>query len=237
MPAPLFPPRAILFDHDGVLAASEVLHMLAWEKMLLEKGIPFRREDFHDQIGKTSPEILVTLAAKHKPHLRLSPDQIYEWTDLKNVYYRHLLQEGPGMAPYPGVPEGLAKMKQMGIQAAVVSNARRNELVAGLQATGLFPHFAAIVARDDVPAPKPDPGHFLAACHLIGVEPSQCIGIDDSPTGLQSSLLAKIPTATVTNSFPRKHLEQPVPGRPDLKPFRIFSSMEEFFATVLAPNR
>lgn len=237
MAAPLLPPRAILFDHDGVLAASEVLHMMAWERMLTEKGLPFSRQEFHGLIGKTSPEILQILLFRHRPDLQLSPLEILEWTDIKNFYYRKFLEEGPGIAPYPGVREGLERMKSLGILAAVVSNARRNELIAGLSATGLLPFFATVVARDDVPAPKPDPGHFLAACNRIGVDPTHCIGIDDSPTGLQSSLLAGIPTVSVTNSFPRSYLEQPVPGRPDLQPFEIFPSMEEFFATVLAPKR
>jgi beta-phosphoglucomutase len=225
-------PKAVLFDHDGVLANSEAAHMRAWRRMLQEKGVPFSESDFAGQIGRTGPEILQALVEKHRPDLQLDRTTVVEWVDLKNVYYRKGLISGPQLEPFDGVREGLAWMKAVGMRCAVVSNARRSELVSGLKATGIEPYFSSIVSRDDTPASKPDPTHFLTACAELGLKPSECWGIDDSPTGLTSSLLAGLVTFSVTTSFAEEELQTPVPGRPDLRPKKIYASMREFFSEL-----
>jgi beta-phosphoglucomutase len=223
-------PRAILFDHDGVLVASEPLHWAAWEGLTKEIGIPFDAPLVQGAVGKTAPQILMILLQHYCPNRKITEEQIQAWVNRKNEIY--LEEAQGGLKPYPGVCEGLQWLQANGIQAGVVSNARRRELNAVLDHLGLSPLMKIIISREDAGASKPDPIPYLFGAESLGVEPSQCIAIEDSPTGMEAALMAKIPTAGVLTNFSRAALEAPVPGRPDLRPFWIGENMIHFFEMI-----
>jgi hypothetical protein len=56
--------------------------------------------------------------------------------------------------------------------------------------------------------------------------------VEDSPTGIEASLMAKVPSAAVLTNFKREAMLEPVPGRPDLKPVWIGESIEELFVEL-----
>jgi HAD superfamily hydrolase (TIGR01509 family) len=223
-------PRAILFDHDGVLVASEPLHWAAWEGLTKEIGIPFDEPLVRGAVGKTAPEILTLLMNRARPNWNRDPNQIQAWVNRKNEIY--LEEAKQGLKPYPYVREGLEWLQANGIQAGVVSNARRRELRAVLEHLELAPLFNIIISREDAGASKPDPIPYLFGVESLGLEPHECIAIEDSPTGMEAALLAKIPTAAVLTNFPRAAVEAPIPGRPDLRPFWIGESIEKFFEMI-----
>jgi HAD superfamily hydrolase (TIGR01509 family) len=220
-------PQAILFDHDGVLVASEPLHQSAWKQLLEELGLPFEEADFRTLIGKTAPQIITSLLDRFSPGWdprQMDPDQL---ALRKNDFYLKVIEKE--LRAYPGVREGLEWLRARGIRTAVVSNAKRRELDAGLSTTGLKPLFDQIISREDVGVAKPDPTPYLFAAAALGVAPENCLAVEDSPPGLEAGLMARIPTAAVLTNFERAQLEQPVPGRPDLKPCWIGGSMAELF--------
>jgi phosphoglycolate phosphatase/beta-phosphoglucomutase len=158
----------------------------------------------------------------------------YDLNDLarrKNVFYLELAKKG--LQTYPGVPEGLQWLRSQGIRTAVVSNGKRNELEKTMKHLDLFDLFDQVISRDDAKSSKPDPAPYLLGAALLEVEPHECLAIEDSPTGLEAALFARIPSAAVLTNFPRQALETPVPGRPDLKPRWIFNSIQEFFAWLM----
>lgn len=221
------PFKAVLFDHDGVLVASEPLHWDAWRLLLAELGLPYPEAEIRAMVGTTAPEIISAVLTRYRPGWTPAQYDIHALAQRKNQFYLASVQTG--LRAYPGVPEGLKYLKANGILTAVVSNARRRELVGALDLLGLSPLFTEIVSRDDVKAFKPDPTPYIAAAAMLGLEPTECIAIEDSPTGLEAALLAKTQTAAVMTNFSRQTLESPVPGRPDLKPVWVGPSMIEFF--------
>lgn len=223
-------PRAILFDHDGVLVASEPLHWAAWDGLTKEIGIPFDESRVRHAVGKTAPEILLMLLRLSRPDWNVTQEQIQAWVNRKNEIY--LEEAKAGLKPYPGVREGLEWLNANGIKTGVVSNARRRELNSVLEHLGLSPLMNVIISREDAGASKPDPIPYLFGAESLGVSPSDCIAIEDSPTGMEAALMAKIPTACVLTNFPRSSVEAPVPGRPDLKPFWIGETIEGFFEMI-----
>jgi beta-phosphoglucomutase len=227
---PVTRPRAILFDHDGVLVASEPLHWAAWEGLTKEIGIPFDENLVRGAVGKTAPEIISLIVRLSRPEWTPSSEQIQAWVNRKNEIY--LEEAKAGLKPYPGVREGLEWLRANQIKTGVVSNARRRELNAVLENLKLSPLMEVIISREDAGASKPDPIPYLFGAESLGVEPSECIAIEDSPTGMEAALMAKIPCAGVLTNFERVALETPVPGRPDLKPFWIGESIEKFFEMI-----
>ncbi|MGK5085983.1 HAD family phosphatase [Bdellovibrionota bacterium FG-2] len=221
-------PQAILFDHDGVLAASEPLHWSAWEALLAELGIPYNNAEMRSFIGKTAPEILVTLLNRHNPGWDASKYNVIQLAGRKADLYLELSRTQ--LQTYPGVQEGLQWLKSERIKTAVVSNARRRELETTIRQLGLFDLLDVIVCREDVSSPKPDPAMYLFAATSLGIQPRNCIAVEDSPPGLEAAIMAQIPTAAVLTNFNRNALETPVPGRPELKPSWIGDSPQDFFA-------
>jgi beta-phosphoglucomutase len=225
-------PKAILFDHDGVLVTSEELHFLAWQQLMRDLGLPWEKISFHGLVGRTAPQILRKIFDEFKPGWSEKEYDLDELAQQKNNYY--LVYAQTQLAPYPGVREGLAWALEKGIPCGIVSNARRRELAASMSLLNLGQYFQVIVSRDDVPRSKPDPGHFEYAALALGVPPAECIAIDDSPVGLEAALLAGCRTASITTNYPRNVLEAPIPGRPDLRPEWIGDTMDQFFDWVRA---
>jgi beta-phosphoglucomutase len=221
-------PKAILFDHDGVLVSSEELHFAAWREFLsAELHIDTSTLNFHSVVGQTAPQILRFILDTYRPGWTEAEYPLDALSLRKNDYYLKIARTG--LAVYPGVIEGLKWLKKEGILAAVVSNAKRREIDFSMTTLKLGSYFDVLLSRDDVPRPKPDPSAFQTGADHLGFHPNECIAIDDSPTGLQSALLAGIPSATVTTNYPAEILESPVPGRPDLRPIWIGKSMLDFF--------
>jgi HAD superfamily hydrolase (TIGR01509 family) len=220
-------PRAILFDHDGVLVASEPLHWEAWRRLLQEIHLPYEEGEIRASVGKTAPRILTEILDRHRPGWDPTEFDVNALALKKNDFYLKIAQTE--LRTYPGVPQGLKKLRERGMALAVVSNAKRRELESALKLLGIFPYFNLVVSRDDISPPKPDPTPYLFAAASLGFEPADCIAVEDSPPGLEAALMAKIPTAAVLTNFPRQAVEQPVPGRPDLKPVWVGASLETFF--------
>ncbi len=226
-------PRAILFDHDGVLVASEALHWKAWELLIRELGLPYDGTTdslIRSMVGKTAPMILSRVLDLFRPGWTREQFDIDALARHKNDFYLRIA--ATDLHSYPGVPEFLSWLREQGIPTAVVSNAKRRELEAALQQLGLIDFFTCVVSRDDIQPPKPDPAPYLFAAAHLGMEPADCLAVEDSPTGIEAALVGRIPAAAVLTNFPRAAMEQPVPGRPDLRPAWIGSGIRELHAWV-----
>jgi beta-phosphoglucomutase len=231
----IYRPKAILFDHDGVLVTSEQLHFLAWQQLLKDMGLPWSEIRFEGMVGRPAPVILTALLDQFKPGWSADEYDVDALALKKNDYYLEFAKTQLGV--YSGVREGLAWAKAEGIPCAVVSNAKRRELKASLTLLRIEEYFKCVLSRDDVVRPKPDPGPFEFAALSLGVRPEEAIAIDDSPTGLEGALLAGCVTASVTTNYPRRALEIPIPGRTDLRPVWIGDTMEAFFAWIASLPR
>ena len=220
-------PRAVLFDNDGVLSASEPLHWEAWRKLCVELGLPGDLALIRKQVGRTSPEILRALLDQLRPGWKESDYDFDALSTRKNNFYLEAARQG--LSAYPEVREGLQWLRSKGIRTACVSNARSRELHAAMDLTRLRPLLDTLVSREDAGVAKPDPTPYLMAAATLGVEPGECFAVEDSPAGITASLRAKIPSFGILSHFSPEVLEQPAPGRPDLKPAALFETIGEFF--------
>lgn len=220
-------PKAILFDHDGVLVSSELLHFRAWQKLLKEMGLPWDKIEFHGMVGRPAPFIIAMLLDQFRPGWTKAEYDCDALALQKNDYYLEMATTE--LEPYDGVREGLEWAKKEGIHCAVVSNAKRRELTASMAKLKLEPYFKVIISRDDALRPKPDPAPFELAAFSLGVDIRDCVAIDDSPVGLESALLAGAVTASVKTNYSERELKTPVPGRPELHPVFIALDMRSFF--------
>jgi HAD superfamily hydrolase (TIGR01509 family) len=98
--------------------------------------------------------------------------------------YRELLRRG-GIAPLPGAAEWVARLHAEGWLQAIASSAPRLNVEAILQMLKL--PFEVIIAAEDVRHGKPDPEVFLTAAARLGVEPAQCVVVEDAAAGVEAA--------------------------------------------------
>jgi HAD superfamily hydrolase (TIGR01509 family) len=89
----------------------------------------------------------------------------------------------------PGVAALLAEAADAGVRQALVSSSYRVLVDAALEGMPAHP-FATSVAGDEVTHGKPDPEPYLLAARLLGVDPSACVVLEDTPTGAAAGAAA-----------------------------------------------
>lgn len=171
-------PQAVIFDCDGVLVDSERASAAAWSAVLERHGHRLDGDEFTGFIGRTDR----SLAESFAPAVGMdSRDLLAE----AGVEMRRVVSAG-----LDAFPDALVLLHSLRVPVAVASNSDRWRLRAVLEAAGLGGRFAVSVAGDEVARPKPAPDVYLEAARLVGLDPSVCAVIEDSPTGISAALTA-----------------------------------------------
>ena len=100
----------------------------------------------------------------------------------------------------PGAAEFVAAAALEGFAARHRVGALRREIELVLELAGLRPHFAEIVAAEDVSACKPDPQGFNRARETLGLAAGRCVVMEDSLPGLAAARAAGLRCAMLTTS-------------------------------------
>lgn len=172
---------AILFDCDGVLVDSEpIVNRLIWE-MLIELGIDISLEDSIQRfLGKAIREELDAIAEMRGAPL--PPNWLSTFQARRNV----LLEAEVEAVPHIG--HAIDVLSRLGLPMAVASGADRMKVELQLNRTGLIEHFqptdVRIFSATEVARSNPAPDVYLLAASSLGVSPSRCLVIEDSPTGV-----------------------------------------------------
>jgi beta-phosphoglucomutase-like phosphatase (HAD superfamily) len=68
--------------------------------------------------------------------------------------------------------------------------------------------FDFVASREDVEHGKPDPEIYLLVAQELGVQPSECLVVEDSPTGVKAALNAGMAVVAVSTPFTRQKLHE-----------------------------
>ena len=104
---------------------------------------------------------------------------------------------------FPGVLQGLAAFKQMGLRLACITNKAEKFTVPLLQDTGLYDYFELILSGDSLPKKKPDPLPLLHACQYFEIAPHALLLIGDSLNDAQAARAAGCPVFCVPYGYNR----------------------------------
>ena len=86
-----------------------------------------------------------------------------------------------------GARELLMSLRDAGIKTALVTMSLRRMADSVVDLID-FDAFDVVIAGDDATRPKPFPDPYLQACAALGVDPADCVAIEDSPNGLRSAV-------------------------------------------------
>ena len=192
--------RGWLFDLDGVLTPTAVVHMHAWARLfapfLEQHGAePYRDADYYAYIdGKPRYDGVRSLLASRGIVLpegevtdASSAETVHGLGNRKNDAFNETLAE-EGVRPYPASVALLDAIERAGGEVAVVSSSKNAPAV--LAAAGIADRFevvvdGAVAASEGIPG-KPAPEMFLRAAELLGLPPEQCAVIEDAESGVKA---------------------------------------------------
>lgn len=201
--------KAVIFDFDGVITDSEVVHMRTFNRLLAQFDFRIEPEDYYgNYLGLSDQDLLKTLIEQKK--IPTSVDDIPELIRQKNEMFEQIMSNEGQL--FDGVREFLDRLKQADIRMAICSGALLSEIKLILDKTGLEDYFEDIVSAEQVERGKPYPDGFELALERINqgrqekIEPFECIVIEDSGWGLKAANSAGMHTVAVTNSFKKEEL-------------------------------
>jgi beta-phosphoglucomutase len=194
--------KAIVFDFDGVLADTEPLHLRAYQDVLSPLGLTLTREEYYTRyLGFDDEGVFTALAAAHGFELdRARLDSLI--TEKGRVYDAFV---AAGDVLYPGATSCVTAMAGA-FPLGIASGALRHEIETILRAAGLARHFRFIVASGETPESKPAPDPYRRAAELHGLNPSECLAIEDSVWGIESAKAAGLSCVGITHTYPRDQL-------------------------------
>ncbi|MEW6179416.1 MAG: beta-phosphoglucomutase [Chloroflexota bacterium] len=180
--------RAFLFDLDGVLTDTSEFHYLAWKRLADELGLPFDREKNEALRGVSRRESLLLLL-NGRP---AGEEQMEEWMERKNRYYIEYVSRMTPANLLPGALELLKELHQGGYKVAIVSSSKNTPLV--LERLQIGEWLDAVVDGNAPARSKPAPDLFLLAAGRLGVEPAECLVIEDAEAGIVAGKAAGMRT-------------------------------------------
>ncbi|MFO7871075.1 MAG: beta-phosphoglucomutase [Kiritimatiellia bacterium] len=177
--------KAVIFDLDGVIVATDEYHYLAWQRLADEEGIEFNRVINNRLRGvsrRRSLEILLEKAGRD-----YTEEEKREMAQRKNGYYREFLKTKlTPDAVLPGVHEFLKDLRDRGVKTAVASASRNTPLI--MERIGMAHSFDAVADGNDITHSKPDPEVFLLAARRLGTAPADCLVVEDAEAGVEAGL-------------------------------------------------
>jgi HAD superfamily hydrolase (TIGR01509 family) len=187
----------ILFDFNGVIVDDESQHCDALIATLAEYGYPLDRDTYYrEYLGFDDRECFrFSFERMGRP---LDDRALEQAIARKHTAYERSIRSS--MRLVPGVADFIENAALDGFQLAIVSGALRSEIELVLGLCGLRPHFAEIVAAEDVGACKPDPQGFNQARQRLDLSANRCVVVEDSLPGLNAARAAGLRCAMVTTS-------------------------------------
>lgn len=216
------PARAVLFDCDGVLVDSESLAWAAWGEVLAGYGVELTAADIEAGTGRRVDEVLDLFTSRG-------------WVGDPEVFLQQVREATEGrfraaLRPFPDARAAMLRAAEAGLMVAVASSSQRWRLDLALTVTGLVQLADVTVAGDEVAEGKPRPDLFLAAAARLGVAPSGCVVVEDSPSGVTAGLAAGMRVVAVDRGMFPPRLLAPA--------HRVVSSLDELgWQAVPHPDR
>ena len=175
-------PAAVLWDMDGTLVNTEPYWISAETELIESFGGSWTHEEALQLVGSGLFQSATIIKAKG---VDLPEAEIIDL--LTDRVLQQLVEFG---IPWrPGARELLIELREQGIPTALVtmSIGRMAHHVADRLG---FVGFDAVVSGDDVTESKPHPESYLRGAELLGVDPADCVAIEDSEPGIRSAAAA-----------------------------------------------
>ena len=180
--------KAVIFDVDGTLVDSNDLHVEAWREAFRCYGKELAFDDVHGQMGKGGDQLMPVFCSREElgkfgEELEKRRGELF-----KSDYL-------PRVRPFPRVRELFERLRADGLQVALATSAKEEELARHKKSLRIEDLLEAAASADDAKRSKPHPDIFQAAlAGLEGVAPGEAVVVGDTPYDVQAAAKAGIRT-------------------------------------------
>ena len=194
------PLQAVLFDHDGTLIDSEVVHFGLWQKILKPYGIALTEQYYNDVMaGVPTPQNGIDVVRD----FNLSIDAQQLASAKSQLTEEHLHEQ-----PFPLMPfakETLTLCHKLGLRIAIVTGGSKYSVERTLSCYGFAEWVECVVAVEDVENSKPAPDCYLKALDIMGLSAAQAIAVEDTEHGLNAAVAAGLKCVAIPTSQSAGH--------------------------------
>ena len=177
-----------IFDCDGTLADSMPVHYGAWADTVRKYGGQIPEDLFYSLGGWPSRKMVELLNERFRSSL--DPETIANEKEQLYVQRIDTIRPIPEVADFARQGAAFAKV-------SVASGGILPVVTKTLEAVGFKDFFSVIVTSEQVKRGKPFPDMFLEAANRMGVPPSDCLVLEDSPAGFEAAVSAGMDYAVV----------------------------------------
>jgi len=223
--------EAVLFDVDGVVVDSELLHLETFNEVLKPLGITISKEDWLRRfLGKGSAHIMGTLFTEHGVSQDPQP-----WIERRRKIYQRRVAQG-ALKMVPGFPQFYDSVLKARLPIAFVSTGHPTNINAALRSLGLAGKHPIIDATQ-VQHLKPHPEAYLLAAWRLHVPPHHCLAFEDSPAGVAAAKAAHMHCVALTTTRPPNELGQADLTIPNFKGWTIESLLAHLRLKPRSPKK
>ena len=176
--------KGILFDMDGLILDTEKLYCRFWQEAARILGYPMTMEQ---ALGMRS---LNRHAGEMKLKSYFGEGISYTEVREKRIELMDAFVEKEGVTTKPGIWELLAFLQEKQIRTAIATSSPIGRTKKYLSSVHLENEFDAIVSGYMVEHGKPEPDIYVYAARQLGLEPENCIVLEDSPAGILAAYRA-----------------------------------------------
>lgn len=176
--------KAVLFDLDGVLVSTDEYHYRSWRKISDEEGFEFFDYEFNHKFRGVARMECVELLTQASGR-NYSAEQKKAIAERKNRYFVESLSSVTPAELLPGALQALTELRRRNVKVAVASNSRNAKTIVDQTRIG---HLVDVIVDGyQIENSKPDPEVFLLAAKKLGVQPAECLVIEDAVAGIEAA--------------------------------------------------
>jgi HAD superfamily hydrolase (TIGR01509 family) len=184
------PVKAVVFDMDGLLVDTETVVFRAMQRAAGYIGSEMPFVTFQRMVGLQHAASDLILVEHFGDGFDLAA-----WSEAVSAHFREEL--AAGIALKAGAVEILDALDQLGLPRAIATSSSLESVRASLGPHSLVDRFHALITRDVQTRGKPHPEPFLKAAEALGVDPADCLALEDSHNGVRAAAAAGMMTVMV----------------------------------------
>lgn len=175
--------KGIIFDLDGVICFTDEYHYLAWKEMADGMGVYFDRE-INNRLRGVSRMASLEIILERYTGPALTNGEKEALATKKNDIYRKLLSRMSPADLSDEVKTTLDALRAKGLKLAIGSSSKNAPFI--LERIGLAGYFDAISDGNNISRSKPNPEVFLKAAEFLGLQPIDCLVVEDAIAGAEA---------------------------------------------------
>jgi HAD superfamily hydrolase (TIGR01509 family) len=179
-PAPRYAVKAVIFDLDGTVIDSEDNYHEADRLLLAHYGIEFTKAMKAGYIGMGNYSMMEQIKQTYN-----LPDTIEEMTAVKNSIYLELALKHTRI--FQSMFKLIKKLHNMKMPMALATGSSPEVVKKLVALLDLRRYFQVCLSADDVGKSKPEPELFLETAKRLGIDPYNCLVIEDSKFGVEAA--------------------------------------------------